>query len=324
LWSGVTPGEAARELSVVDRAGADTVRVDVGWSTLELTGKGRFDLRYARRLDAFVREARGRGINVILTLVGTPCWASSAPASLRQGCRGAWWLRGVDRYPPRRAGDYADAASYVARRWGRDVLAFEVWNEPNTTASFRASDPVRSYASLLRATYRPVKRAAPRLTVLGGALLRSDGDFLTALYERGRIAGYYDAISYHPYAGGDPGRLADEGGAELSYPDGTAWLHDIAIAHGDATGDLWATEAGASSCVNPGVSGCVSELAQASAVAGYLRVGRAFPYLHAVVIYNLRDKGTDARNPENRYGIVRSDLRPKPAFRAFRREAKAG
>jgi hypothetical protein len=53
-------------------------------------------------------------------------------------------------------------------------------------------------------------------------------------------------------------------------------------------------------------------------------VGRTFPYLRAVVIYNLRDKGADARNRENRYGIVRRDLRPKPAFRAFRREAAAG
>ena len=323
FWDGVTRREAARELDVARSAGADTVRVDIAWSSLELAGDGRWSRDYARRVDAFMRSARSRGIGVIATLLETPCWASKAPASLRQGCRGSWWDRGVTRYPPRRAADYADAATYVAQRWGAQLVALEVWNEPNATVFLRSPDPVRDYARLVRVSYRPVKRAAPRLTVLAGNLAQADGDFLAALYERGRIGGRYDAISYHPYTEGlDPAAADHPRGPAWSFVGGTAWLHDVMLAHGDPRGELWATEAGASTCSTAFDAGCVSESVQASNVGAYLRVARRFPYLRAIVIYNLRDKGADPRNREHRFGIVRRDLRPKPALGAFREAAR--
>jgi hypothetical protein len=229
----------------------------------------------------------------------------------------------VTRYPPRRARDYADAAVYVARRWGSSLTALEIGNEPNAPTFLRSADPVRDYARLVRSSYRRVKRVAPRLTVLAGALALSDGAFLTALYERGRIRGYYDAVSYHPYTDAvDPAVAENERGVRWSFIDGTAWMHDIMLEHGDARGDLWATEAGVSTCDPAFDPGCVSEPEQAVHVASYLRIGRQFPYLRAIVIYNLRDKGTGFRNREDRFGLVRRDLSPKPALRAFREAAR--
>src|SRR3954468_5111201 len=179
LWNGVGQREAARELDVARGAGADVVRVDVAWSSLELEGKGRWSRAYARRFDAFVRGARARGLRVVAVLTETPCWASQAPRALRQACFGEWWTRGVTRYPPRRARDYADAAVYVARRWGSSLEALEIWNEPNATVFLRSPDQVRDYARLVRASYQRIKRVVPRLTVLAGALALSDGQFLT-------------------------------------------------------------------------------------------------------------------------------------------------
>lgn len=323
LWNGVTQREAARELDIARRAGADVVRVDVAWSSLELEGKGRWSRAYARRLDAFVRGARSRGLRVVAVLNETPCWASKAPRALRQGCFGDWWNRGVTRYPPRRSSDYADAAVYVARRWGASLEAIEIWNEPNAAVFLRSPDPVRDYARLVRSSYRRVKRVAPRLTVLAGALALSDGPFLTGLYERGRIAGHYDAISYHPYTeGADPAIAEHPRGVQWSFIDGTALMHDIMVGHGDARGQLWATEAGVSTCNPVFDSACVSEAMQAVQVASYLRVGRGFPYLRAMLIYNLRDKGTSVRSREDRFGLVRRNLSPKPALGAFREEAR--
>src|SRR3954452_3740419 len=319
LWNGVTMRDAARELDIARGAGSDVVRVDVAWSSLELQGKRRWSRAYARRLDAFVSNARARGLRVVAVLNETPCWASKAPQALRQGCRGDWWNRGVTRYPPRRARDYADAAVYVARRWGASLDALEIWNEPNASVFLRSSDRVRDYSRLVRASYARVKRVAPRLTVLAGALTISDGQFLTGLYERGRIRGHYDAISYHPYADGvDPAIEEHPRGVAWSFIDGTAWMHDIMVGHGDPRGQLWATEAGVSTCSPVFDSTCVSEPVQAIQVASYLRVGRRFPYLRALVIYNLRDKGTSRRNREDGFGLVRRDLSPKPALQAFR------
>jgi hypothetical protein len=322
LWAGVSTRDAARELDLARRHGADTVRIDIGWSSLELDGKGRVSRPYARRLDAFLEHARRRRVRVIGTLLGTPCWASSAPASLRRGCRGAWWTRDVADYPPRRARDFADAAGYVARRWGRRLHALEIWNEPNLPAFLRSDDPARAYARLVRAAYRPVKRAAPRLTVLAGATLRSDGEFLTDLYERGRIRGHYDAISYHPYSS-DPAAPAHADGREFSFVAGTRWLREIMVAHGDRDGELWATEAGASTCPRALNPSCVSRAAQADRVEQYVRAARRFPYLRAIVIYNLRDKGDSRADIENGYGLVNRDLRAKPALHAFRAAAGA-
>ncbi|MEA2143686.1 MAG: polysaccharide biosynthesis protein PslG [Solirubrobacteraceae bacterium] len=322
LWDGVTPREAARELDVVARSGADVVRIDVGWSSLEQNGKGRIAAGYAGRLDQFLRNARARKLKVIATLHETPCWASRAPSSLRRRCAGAWWERDVNRYPPRLARDYADAAVYVARRWGDQLAALEIWNEPNKAEHLRSTDPVADYARLVRATYKPVKRVAPRLTVLAGSLLLSDGDFLTELYRRGRIAGHYDAISYHPYTdGSDPAVAQTARGAKYSLIAGTNWLHDIMLAGGDEAGILWATEAGASTCAPGSNPGCVSEAEQARQVGNYVRVARGFPFVRAMIIYNLRDKGTNTASIEQSYGIVRTDLSPKPAYRAFKRAA---
>jgi hypothetical protein len=323
LWNGVTTREAARELDIARGAGADVVRVDVAWSSLELEGKGRWSRGYARRFDRFLANARSRRLRVIAVLTETPCWASKAPRALRAGCFGDWWNRGVTRYPPRRSADYADAAVYVGRRWGSSLAALEVWNEPNASVFLRSPDPVRDYARLVRSSYRRVKRVAPRLTVLAGALALSDGAFLTGLYERGRILGHYDAISYHPYTEGtDPEVVEHPRGIEWSFIQGTGWMHDIMVSHGDARGELWATEAGVSTCNPVFDSGCVSEADQAAHVDSYLRIGRTFPYLRAMVIYNLRDKGTSTRNREDRFGIVRRDLSPKPALAAFREASR--
>ena len=321
LWGGVSTRAAARELDVAKRAGADVVRIDVGWSTLEERGKGRINSDYARRIDAFLRNARARRIKVIVTLHETPCWASAAPARLRQGCRGAWWERGVNRFPPRKARDFSDAAVYVARRWGDRIHALEIWNEPNVGAFMRGRDRVLNYSRLVRSSYKRIKRVKPRLTVLAGSMLRSDGVFLTELYERGKIAGDYDAISYHPYTG-DPNLPEHPEGAEHSLIGGTQWLHDIMTAHGDEQGILWATEAGASSC--SGHDDCVSEQEQANRVAAYVRVARQFPYVRSMVIYLLRDKDVPADDIEDGYGIVSNSLRVKPAFRTFRDAALEG
>lgn len=320
LWTGVTERDAERELDVVRRSGARLVRIDVGWSTLEPAGKRRISAEYARRLDRFLAAAARRRIGVIATLHETPCWAAAAPARVQQGCRGAWWERGVQRYPPRRAADYADAATYVARRWGKRMLALEIWNEPNVRFFLNAPDPVLAYSRLVRASYRPIKRVRRELTVLAGGTLRSDGRFVEGLYQRGRILGHYDALSYHPYSAA-PAEPTAERGPEFSLVAGTQWLHDIMTNAGDPEPELWATEAGASTCSPDANPECVSEADQATRIAQYVDAASGFPYVRALVVYNLRDKGTDPGDIEHGFGLVRRDLSAKPAFAEFRAAA---
>lgn len=158
LWASSSVADFDRELDLLVAAGANTVRIDIGWSTLELAGKNQRDQAYVQKADTFFAHARARGLKAIVTFFTTPCWASSAPPEVKQDCAGAWWDRGVGYYPPANVADFADAAAWVAQRWGDDMAALEIWNEPNYNHWFRSAAPATDYAAMLRAAYPRIKQ----------------------------------------------------------------------------------------------------------------------------------------------------------------------
>ncbi len=320
LWGDSSVADFDRELDMAKSAGVDTVRIDLSWSSLETAGRGRYSDWYVTKADTFFEHAQARGIKVVATLWSTPCWAATAPERLKQDCSGKWWERGVHRYAPANPVDYADAAEWVARRWGDRMEALEVWNEPNIENFLRSSDPAGDYASILKAAYPRIKAAAPDLTVLGGALAFSDGDFLTALYGHD-IKGSYDAISYHPYGEArDPGHAGPPTEKKYSYQLGSRWIRDLMVAHGDGATGMWQTEVGFSTCTIGTSRWCVTERRQARYTADLFRIAREkMPYVKALVAYNLRNKGTDPADREGQFGLLDRDFRPKPAYRSLTR-----
>lgn len=318
LWGGNSVADFDRELDLAKAAGVDTVRIDLSWSSLETNGKGRYSDWYVTKADTFLAHAEQRGIKVIATLWSTPCWASTAPEELKQSCTGSWWERDVAVYAPTDPTDYADAAEWVTRRWGDKLEALEVWNEPNLDFSLKAADPAATYAAILKAAYPRIKAADADLTVLGGAIAFSDGNFLTALYSHG-IKGSYDAISYHPYnEWRDPDDLWKPEWQQYSYQLGTRWMREIMVAHGESAVGMWQTEVGFSSCTSGSSRWCVTEQQQAEYTADTFRIARErMPYVKAVVAYNLRGKGTDPADREAQFGLVNRDFTPKPAYAAL-------
>lgn len=317
---GLRPGssvvDAHRELAELQASGAKVVRVDLSWSSLEFAGKGQYSTSLVERTDAYVRTAEQYGLRVVVTLLSTPCWASSAPESLKQGCTGAWWERGVTRYPPTRAEHYADAAVWVARRWGRRITALEIWNEPNLDRFLIAPDQATAYTALLRASYRRVKKAAPNVTVVAGALATSDGEFLKRMYAAGARKNY-DALSIHPYNEArdpdDPWKLQWR---QYTFLTGVPWVREIMIANGD-TVPLWLSEVGFSTCTGGVEVRCVSEPQQAEYINDTFRIASGWSYVGAVIAYELRDSGVDAADREHHFGLLRRDFTRKPAMDAF-------
>lgn len=320
LWGNATPEDFDRELDLLAEAGANTVRIDLAWSTLEQEGKGVRSDWYVEKADLFFAHARARGLRPIVTFWTTPCWASSAPEELKQGCTGAWWERGVHTYPPTDPADLADAAAWVAERWGENMAAIEIWNEPNLRVFFASADPASDYAPILKAAYAGVKAVRPDLPVLGPAMVMSDGPFLEALYDRG-IAGHFDGLSLRPFnQGRDPYDASmPSAGRKYSYLLGVPWIREIMVAHGDGGKRMWFTELGFSSCA-PGTNPwCVTEEVQARYVANALRIVRdRWDFVESVSVYNLRNKGTNPTDRETQMGLVHRDFTPKPAYRAFR------
>ena len=175
LWSNESTPDALREIDMLADAGA--------------TPCGSTSPGPASRPRARVSTAPGSSIaptpssstptsaasKVVGVLWSTPCWASSAPDSLKQGCAGDWWNRDVDRYAPANMDDFGDAAAFVAKRWGSELAGLEIWNEPNLADQYtlHTSDPAGVDAQLLKTAYPRIKAEAPQLPVIAGVLCRA-------------------------------------------------------------------------------------------------------------------------------------------------------
>jgi hypothetical protein len=295
----------------------------MGWSTLEFAGAGQRDDAYVAKADEFFADAHARGLKVVVTFWTTPCWASSAPPDVKQSCTGAWWDRGVDKYPPTDPAAFATAAAWVAKRWGADISAIEVWNEPNWHEAFAGPDREGHYAALLKATYPAVKAAAPAVEVLGGSILMSDDGFLKALYDNGAGASF-DAIAMRPYnfergpyAPDDPS-LAQYG-TEYSYANGVPAMRQVMVDHGDAAKEIWFTEIGWSSCKPGDNHWCVTQAQQADYIRDAFRMIRErWPFVGGAFVYSLRNTGADLTAREDQMGMVLPDFTPKPSYAAFK------
>jgi hypothetical protein len=321
LWDSEYSG-LATELDLTARAGANTVRVDVGWSSLETEGPGVLSDWYVSRLDSLMRAAAQRHLGVVATLWSTPCWASSAPESIRQGCAGSWWDRGVVQYPPTDPAAYGRIAAWLTRRYGTGLAALEVWNEPNLTDGrfLVAADHAAAYATLLRAGYSGARSGDARVPVLAGSLGSADQPFLVRLYQHG-IRGFYDGISVHPYnEWRDPRDPWQPQYRQYTFLPGIQWIRDAQRAQGDTT-PLWLTEFGWTTATN--TTWHVTEGQQAAYIATAFDLLRQLPYVRAALVYDLRDEGSDPAAMDSHFGLTTTGLVPKQAYWSLRQALTA-
>jgi hypothetical protein len=196
-------------------ANATMVRAVVTWAsvapTRPATATDPFDPAYQLNdLDELVRDTQQRGMEVLLTIWGTPKWAN--------GDQGPNVL-------PKRMADLTDfsralASRYSGRHPGYPFVRFwSVWNESNLqlflSPQFDARGRIigpRLYAKLYAAAYKGIKAGNPRALVGAGETSshgrdrkvpgRSDtvrpGTFARLLAQANpRLK--FDAYSHHPY-----------------------------------------------------------------------------------------------------------------------------
>lgn len=314
LWGDVSDANMDRELDLARGANANVIRVDVGWASLEDEAKGRWNSWYLPRLDRLVNGASARGMQVIATVWGTPCWASSAPASVKQGCANPnWWGEGV-QYPPTKASDFGDVTRFLTARYGTKLAGLEVWNEPNEGKRFlNAPDQAAAYATILKAGYAGAKSGNADVPVIAGALAKSDGNFLSRLFAAG-IKGSYDGLSIHPY---NEWRAPTVDGSDTlnSFASGIASVHAAQLAAGDNT-PLWITEFGWTTAT--GTNWHVDATQQADYTGQAFGVLASLDYVKAATVYELRDRSNDPADFESNFGMVTSDYGRKPAYEALK------
>jgi hypothetical protein len=292
---------ADQEIARAHALHAKVVRAEVPWSALEPSGPGKIDSQALAFLDRLVSDAAGSGIGVIAIVDNTPCWASSAPASLLRKCVAGQRTK-ANAWPPREPSAYAAFVAYLAARYGTRLAAIEIWNEPDQANEdyFAGPEKPQRYAALLRAAYPAIKQANPGVKVLAGSLVGSNGVFLRALYAAG-IKGYYDGLAVHFY--------------DLTLGSLRA-LHETQLANGDNT-PLWLDEFGWSSCwpqqKTQQEQGCVSPQVQATNITNLFRSLARTPYVAAALLYKLQDSRFED------FGVVNERGARKPAFAALAR-----
>src|SRR5262245_41118623 len=163
--------DRASALDAAQSANASVIRTIVTWkdaaTARPVNPRDSFDPAYHfDDLDDLVRSGQQRGIELLLSIWGTPEWANGGQ---------------TPNYPPTDAKDLEDFAYALADRYsGRHagypaVRLFSAWNEPNLEQFLapqfdeggRSVGPVL-YAPLARAVYAGVKRGNPEALVAIG------------------------------------------------------------------------------------------------------------------------------------------------------------
>jgi hypothetical protein len=295
------PAEADREIAQAKQLGAKLVRVNVPWSVMEPQAAGRDEAGALAYTDRLTADAAAAGIKVIMLVDSTPCWASSAPASLLRRCLPRQ-DSAANAWPPGEARAYATFVGYLAQRYGTELAAIEIWNEPDQANELYFAGPEKAarYAALLRAAYTAIKRANPSVLVLGASIVGDNGKFLRLLYADG-IKGYYDGLAVHFYT--------------LTVA-AVRYIHEVQLANGDQT-PVWLDEFGFSSCWPQHKiqeeQGCVTARLQGVDLADIFHSLARFPYVAGIVMYKLQSaEGED-------FGVLTQTGAHKPSYTALAR-----
>ena len=300
------PDEADRERSatVMQDLGSKWVRLDIGWHDFE-PSKGNYSSWALNAYEQEFRRAKAAGQKVIAMVHTTPDWANGSTNM---------------HTPPSNPADYADFMRFVSGRYGEWVDAWEIWNEQNYSRFWTNPSPA-AYTRLLKAAYPAVKAGDPTAPVVFGGLSTNDYEFVAGAYAAG-AKGYFDVMATHPYScDRSPETIQRYSNGRMTKGSFPAYreVRATMLANDDPK-PIWFTEFGWTTST----TGCgVSEATQADYLTRAFRYLEGDPYVQVATWYNMRNSWwyNDADQEAARYGLLKSDFTPKPAYTAFRNYA---
>jgi GH35 family endo-1,4-beta-xylanase len=288
----------------VAATGARWVRVDMPWAWVEPDGP---TLNHGHGhwggLDSIVNAADRHGLKLIGIVGFTPEWASDS---------GELWT-----YPD--ADAFEDFFAAALRRYPQ-IPAWELWNEPNFERFSKPEPDAARFVDFLRSARRARDGVGSKAKLIsGGVAPGGDIDIIPWVNQvamRGGLS-LIDGLGVHPYS-------------SLAPDDPRSWMMQLEALHkrlgqlGRADLPLWLTEYGAPSVRVPsGYAPALTEQQQAERLRVAFALAGRFDWIENLTWYEYRDSNTGSHDPEANFGLVHSDLSPKPAYTALR-EVVAG
>ncbi|HEX6513658.1 MAG TPA: cellulase family glycosylhydrolase [Chloroflexota bacterium] len=232
-----------QELQAAKAVGSSWVRLEIPWPVIE-PASGVFDWS---RMDAIMQASQATGEQILPVPMWTPQWAGGGSGL---------------NVPASNVADWTAFITQLAQRYGAQVPAIDIWNEPDS-GSYLYNGSAQTYvSSLLNPAYSAIKAVNPSIPVVEAGSANEAGSccpFLTAVLADG---GKFDIASYHNYAG--------------TYGSEASSYRSLLNANGRSSTPIWMTEYGVQSATGN----------QSSAIQSVL--GGSEP-LQAAAWYNLRD-----------------------------------
>ena len=178
--------------------GSVRIRLDRRWVEPE---RGMRDWTYVDRL---VGEAARNGVELLPFVYGSPNWVAPGHATppIRSRTDRAGW-RSFLRALVRR---YGHGGSFWTHRASREPIeTWQIWNEPNLPIYWHPRPAPGDYATLLRISAAAVRGVDPRAEVMLAGLAATHRGipvepFLARLYAERATRPAFDTAALHPYA----------------------------------------------------------------------------------------------------------------------------
>jgi len=270
--------------------------------------------RWPAELDATIADAARSGIQVSVTLTGSPGWANGGRPR---------------QFAPNRPGDFADFAAAASRRY-RGVRHWLIWGEPSRAGNFaplprnRPTGP-RVYARILDAAYGSLKGVSRRNLVIGGNSFTVGEveplSWLRWMTLPGGRRPRFDLYGHNPFTRRVPrlsdgllaGRYVDFGGLPTLarrldgyYPRSRGkrlFLSEFSVPTGQP---------------NRIFNFFTSERDAATIVGSGYRVTRRYPRVYTLGYFSLYDEPPRPGGGEALWGLIDANGRRKPAYQAYR------
>ncbi|NOZ04726.1 MAG: hypothetical protein GXP41_00015 [Chloroflexi bacterium] len=311
-------GELEYALSALSRAGLQWVRQPFRWADLE-PSPNTFDWTQA---DRWVEATRDHNLKLIALLDTAPRWAR-APEDADDPFA-----------PPVHYEDFGAFAAAFAERYGADIAAYQIWDEPNIAPHWghRYVDPV-AYSFLLRTAAREIRAVDPKAVIVTAALAptteigganMNEILYLRKMYGVG-AARYFDVLAAEPYGfrtGPEDRRVS----ANVLNFSRVLLLREEMKDWGDGDKAIWATTFGWNALPpdwsgRPSIWGATTPDEQARRTL--LAVARAqseWPWMGAMLLPAFQP---DAPPGDPRWGfaLLSSNGTPSPLYRSLVKES---
>lgn len=200
---------------------------------------------------------------------------------------------------------FARFAAAAAKHFADRSLYWEIWNEPNLDGFWKPKASAEDYAALALATAKAIREADPDAVILAPGSSEFPWVYLERIFQAG-LLDHISAVSVHPYRGQAPETAAAEyarlRGLIARYAPKRRQLPIVSSEWGYST-------------ATPHQHLMIPEDQQARYLAREWLANLASD-VNVSIFYDWKDDGPDASEREHRFGTVRQDLTPKPAFLA--------